>query len=256
MAPDLVYGAGPDIDRGELVRAAGPTPWRTWTILEYDTERFPFAGVLGRDVFRAQHLDRLHRYVLERHARLGGPKRLGANDNIAGGRLMATQPADADFWRLYHGFALRVLAPWVGRGISYASHPKLRVHLAGTSSVSSFHHDICVTKRIDQVNFWMPFTDVDGASALWLESDYGAKDYRPIPVRYGEVLIFDGGYLGHGSVRNTSDVTRVSLDMRFSYKGASTRADGVALDESDDPGLRPTRCRVRGAVDVPGGTSP
>jgi hypothetical protein len=228
-APDPVYGTELNVDRGELARAAGPTPLRPWTLLEYDTRRFPFAPILGRDAFRAPRLDRLHEYLLQRHARLGSSKRLGSQDNIGGGRLMERQPEDADFWKLYHGFMLRVLAPWVGRGISYTSHPKLRVHLVGTASVSSFHHDICVTKRIDQVNFWMPFTDVDGGATIWLESDYGAMDYRPVPVRYGQVLIFDGGYLGHGSVRNTSDVTRVSLDMRFSYKGAATRADGVAL---------------------------
>ncbi|MCY1004069.1 hypothetical protein OV079_00480 [Nannocystis pusilla] len=50
-----------------------------------------------------------------------------------------------------------------------------------------------------------------------------------MPVRYGQVLIFDGGYLGHGSVDNVSGVTRVSLDMRFSYKKATTRAEGVSL---------------------------
>ena len=65
-------------------------------------------------------------------------------------------------------------------------------------------------------HFWMPFTDVDDGTALWLESDYGRGDFAPVPVRYGEVLIFDGGYLGHGSVANRTDRTRVSLDMRFS----------------------------------------
>lgn len=41
--------------------------------------------------------------------------------------------------------------------------------------------------------------------------------------------MFDGGYLGHGSVANDGDTTRVSLDLRFSYSKASTRAEGVAL---------------------------
>jgi ectoine hydroxylase-related dioxygenase (phytanoyl-CoA dioxygenase family) len=81
----------------------------------------------------------------------------------------------------------------------------------------------------DQVNFWMPFTDVDDTAALWLESCYGRGDYAPVPLRYGEVLIFDGGYLSHGSVPNRTRTTRVSLDMRFCRKGATTRAEGVDL---------------------------
>jgi ectoine hydroxylase-related dioxygenase (phytanoyl-CoA dioxygenase family) len=86
-----------------------------------------------------------------------------------------------------------------------------------------------VTKRIDQINFWLPVTSVAGGSALHLESDYGLADYAPVPVRYGQALIFDGGYLGHGSVDNTSEVTRVSFDMRFNFRGATTRQEGIDL---------------------------
>jgi len=50
---------------------------------------------------------------------------------------------------------------------------------------------------------------------LWCESDYGLGDYAPMPVRYGEALLFDGGLLRHGSVPNDSGVTRVSMDFRF-----------------------------------------
>ncbi|MFZ6185662.1 streptomycin biosynthesis enzyme StrG [Nannocystis pusilla] len=218
-----------EIDRARLAREAGPLPRRTHVLLSYDTARFPFAAALGRDVFKVHRLDRLHEYLQQQRARQGGARRLSARDNVMVRAMMARQPEDAIFWRLYHGFMLSVLAPLVGRGISYTSHPKLRIHLSGTSSVSSFHHDICVTKRPDQINFWVPFTDVDGTATLWLESDYGEGDFAPVPVRYGQVLIFDGGYLGHGSVDNVSGVTRVSLDMRFSYKKATTRAEGVSL---------------------------
>lgn len=218
-----------DVDRAALTHAAGPVPQRPWILLDYDTRRFPFAAVLGRDVFRVGRLDQLHAYLADDRRRRGQRATLHGGDNLLLGAMMQRQPAGADFWTLYHGFMLRVLAPLVGRGLSYTCNPKLRVHLSGTPSVSSFHHDICVTRRIDQVNFWLPFTDVDQGATLWLESDYGRGDFAPVPVAYGQVLIFDGGYLGHGSVANRSGVTRVSLDMRFSYKRASTRAEGVAL---------------------------
>lgn len=218
------------VDRAWLAREAGPVPRAPWVLLDYDTRRWPFAAILSRDVYRIRRLDRLHVHLGE-HKRRRGERRVHptARDNVIVANMMAEQGPEADFWRLYHGFMLRVLAPLVGRGISYTQTPKLRIHLAGTRSVSSFHHDICVTKRIDQINFWMPFCDVADETALWLESDYGACDFRPVPVRYGQVLIFDGGYLGHGSVENHSDRTRVSLDMRFSYKRSATRAEGVAL---------------------------
>jgi hypothetical protein len=218
-----------EVDRGALARAAGPKPRNTHLLLEYDTARFPFAPVLSRDVFKVRRLDLLHDYLSRQNARSGRTRRLRPKDNVTICGMMERQPPGSDFWTLYHRFMLAVLAPLVGRGISYTSHPKLRIHLAGTPSVSSFHHDICVTKRIDQVNFWMPFVDVAAGGTIWLESDYGKGDFAPVPVRYGQVLIFDGGYLGHGSVFNDSGGTRVSLDMRFSYKRASTRLEGVSL---------------------------
>lgn len=218
-----------DVDRAALAREAGPRPRVTHLLLDYDTARFPFAAVLTRDVYRVGRLDLLHRYLDLQRARVGRARRLRPNDNAMVRAMMERQPPGAAFWKLYHHMMLALLAPLIGRGISYTSHPKLRIHLAGTPSVSSFHHDICVTKRIDQVNFWMPFVDVDGGATLWLESDYGRGDFAPVPVRYGQILIFDGGYLGHGSVFNDTDATRVSLDMRFSYKRATTRGEGVSL---------------------------
>jgi len=218
---------------GPEVRAAaaaeGPVPIRPWTILRYSTRDFPFAELLIRDVFKVPRLELLHEYVKAKRRSLGINDRLAIKDNLVMRQMMQDLPDDAPFYQLYRYFMLKVLTPLVGRSLSYSSHPKMRVHFPGTESVSSFHHDIIVTERIDQVNFWMPFTDLDDTAALWLESDYGRGDYAPVPVRYGEVLIFDGGYLGHGSVPNRSSVTRISLDMRFSFKGAHTRAEGVAL---------------------------
>jgi hypothetical protein len=198
----LSTAAAPAADPAGLALADGATPVCGWLILPYDTRSFPFAGLLKRDVF---------------------------GDNLTLRRLMQDLADDSPFYQLYRHFMYKMLGPAVGRPLSYSSHPKMRVHLPDTPSVSSFHSDVPVTRRIDQVNFWMPFTDVDDTAALWLESFYGRGDHAPVPVRYGEVLIFDGGYLSHGSVPNRTRTTRVSLDMRFCRKGATSRAEGVDL---------------------------
>lgn len=206
-----------------------PRPQVSRMVLSYDTTRFPFAAVLRRDVFRVQHLERLHQYAASAARAAGGSGQLRSRDNLQARSLMQQLPDDSALLRVYHAFVTSVLAPLVGARISYSNRPKMRVHFPGTGSVSTMHSDVPVTKRSDQVNFWLPFTDVDGSAALWLESDYGRADYAPVPLHYGQALIFDGGYVSHGSVRNVSDVTRISMDMRFAYSGASTRADGVRL---------------------------
>src|SRR5690606_14317032 len=114
------------------------------------------------------------------------------------------------------GWVRRVLAPRYGGHISYAAHPKMRVHLAGTGSVSDFHCDADVTGRLDQINCYLPFTDVRDGSTLWCEHDYGSNDYAPLNLRYGQALVWDGGRLRHGTVHNDTDLTRVSCDFRFS----------------------------------------
>lgn len=213
----------------EIAAEASPRPIRPWVILPYDTHRFPFGPLLMRDVFKVRRLDLLHEYLIARRRSLGLTERLSAKDNLALRAMMQNLPEEAPFNRLYHRFVVTVLLPLVGRGLSYSSHPKMRVHLPGTGSVSSFHHDLPVTRRADQVNLWMPFTDVQDTATLWCESEYGRGDYAAVPVRYGEVLIFDGGYLGHGSKANRSSTTRISLDTRFSFKGGGSRANGVEL---------------------------
>ena len=205
------------------------TPARSRVLLGYDTERFPFAAVLRRDVFRVRSLESLHQdIVASRYAR-GQRTELRTRDNLAARALVQRLPDSAPFFQLYHEFMRLVLAPVAGRSLSYSNRPNVRVHFPGTASVSSFHADVPVTKRVDQINFWLPITDVHGSAALQLESDYGLADYAPVPLRYGQALIFDGGYLGHGSVLNATEVTRISFDMRFGYRGATTRAEGVDL---------------------------
>lgn len=224
-----VHAAGGETNASSAAADAGPVPTRPWVIFGYDTSRFPFAPVLMRDVFKVPRLDLLHEYLKAKRRSLGLSDRLTNSDNLMMRKLLQDLPDDSLFYRLYHHFMRWVLTPLVGKSLSYSSHPKMRVHFPHTSSVSSFHYDIIVTRRIDQVNFWMPFTDVDGTATLWLESDYARGDYAPVPVRYGQVLIFDGGYLNHGSVTNRGPLTRISLDMRFGYKGARARADGVDI---------------------------
>jgi hypothetical protein len=213
--PALDTAAGPAVDSAGLALADGAIPACSWLILPYDTRSFPFAELLKRDVFGVRQLGLLHEYVRRRRRALGTDEALTLQDNLTLRRLMQDLPDDSPFYQLYRHFMYKVLAPSVGRPLSYSSHPKMS--------------DVPVTRRIDQVNFWMPFTDVDDTAALWLESFYGRGDYAPVPLRYGEVLIFDGGYLSHGSVPNRTRTTRVSLDMRFCRKGATTRAEGVDL---------------------------
>lgn len=206
-------------------------PSRPHVVVAYDTRRFPFATLLSRDVFGTRNLSRLHLHWAAARRRSDPTAALTHRDNLAARRLMQDLADDSAFYRLYHHFMKTFAAVLVGRPMSYSHHPKMRVHFPGTGSVSAFHADVEVTHRPDQLNLWIPFTDVDSSATLWLESSHGRADHAPLALRYGQALIFDGGYLSHGSVPNRTDTTRISLDLRFSYMKATGRADSVTLME-------------------------
>jgi hypothetical protein len=180
-------------------------------VIDYDTDRYPFQRVLAAEVFRTAPLDQLHLAWRQKTRR----DELTYADNLALRRRMQQLPDDSAFYRVYHAWVTHMVAPRYGKKISYSAHPKMRVHLAGTGSVSGFHTDAAVTGRTDQINCYLPFTDVYGTCSIWSESRYGAGDYEPIDLRYGQALLWDGGRLEHGTYPNLTDSTRVSCDFRF-----------------------------------------
>jgi hypothetical protein len=180
-------------------------------VIDYDTDRFPFHRILAAEVFKVSRLDELHLAWRRRTRR----DELTYADNLALRRRMQQLPDDATFYPVYHAWIARVLAPRYGKKITYSAHPKMRVHLAGTGGVSEFHRDVDVTGRADQINCYLPFTDVHDTGTIWAESRYGARDYGPVNLRYGQALLWDGGLLEHGTYPNLTGSTRVSCDFRF-----------------------------------------
>ncbi|MEM1322211.1 MAG: streptomycin biosynthesis enzyme StrG [Bacteroidota bacterium] len=187
--------------------------------LPYDTDQYPFAKILAEQIYKVPDLSKLHLYYQKMKRRKGKSGAIDYSDNLILRALMQRMKEDSPFYQLYRSFVFEQLAPFFGGKISFTAHPKFRVHLAGTDSVSKWHIDVDYTHRHEQINAWMPFTNCFDTNTIWVENDYGSEDYLPVDVMYGEVLLFDGGYLSHGTVPNKTDMTRVSLDFRFhSYR--------------------------------------
>jgi hypothetical protein len=183
-------------------------------VISFATDQYPFDKVLAATVFKVPRLDSLHVYW----AGQSGKSKASYGDNLELRRLMQNLHDDSPFYKLYHKWIADLIAPRFGKRISYSAHPKMRVHLAGTGSVSEFHRDVDVTGRFDQINCYLPFTDVFDTNTLWCESACGLEDYRPINLKYGQALVWDGGFLKHGTFRNETSHTRVSCDFRFSVR--------------------------------------
>ena len=185
--------------------------------IKYDLNEYPFTKILERYVFKVSTLSKLHVYFKNYKIRKHCVHKLVYNDNLVLRSLMQNLDQGTVFMKLYHRFIRNIIAPKYGGKISYTNCPKMRVHLANTESVSKWHRDVDITKRPEQINVFLPFTDCFETNTLWCESDYGKGDYQPIPIKNGEAFLFDGGFLSHGTVFNTTSTTRVSLDFRFAY---------------------------------------
>ena len=115
--------------------------------------------------------------------------------------------------KLYSSFVVNVLKEVVGEIAAYQSPPSFRFHYCGRGS-SVFHRDKDFGVEDGRMNVWVPLTEVWGDNSLWIKDRVGTKNYKPINMRPGQALIFDGVNLSHGSKINTTNSTRISFDLR------------------------------------------
>ncbi len=183
-------------------------------IISYNVNKYPFAQFLSHCIFKVKHLNMLHFYLLKQSKK----DKLCYQDNLKLRNLMQRLEDDSLFYKIYHKWIYDNIANRYGKKITYSAHPKMRVHLAGTESVSNFHRDADITKNLEQINCYLPFTDVCGNNSILCETSYGLKNYHPINLKYGEALLWDGGLLEHGTLANDTNFTRISCDFRFQPK--------------------------------------
>ena len=98
--------------------------------------------------------------------------------------------------------------------LGYQTPPTFRVHPVGARTASVPHRDRDYAKGSKFINVWVPLVNVSATNSLWVERDKDSE-LEPVQLNYGEALVFNGYDVLHGSVVNTSTMTRVSFDMRY-----------------------------------------
>ncbi len=117
------------------------------------------------------------------------------------------------FLKLYDKF-IRFLAKEIFKeNLVYQSKPTLRVMFPNNKAVAEFHRDRDYNHPMEEINVWVPITKSKNTNALWIESKFDKKDFKPVNLNYGQFLIFDSG-LKHGNKINHENKTRFSFDFR------------------------------------------
>lgn len=107
----------------------------------------------------------------------------------------------------YKNLLKEVIKPYIGEPIVYQTVPTFRIQFPDNVAVGEKHKDSDYSHSKEEINFWLPLTQVQAPNAVWIEN-------KPYPVNYGEILVFDGANLEHENKVNKTTVTRVSFDFR------------------------------------------
>ncbi len=206
--------------------------------VSFDAQKYIFAKLFAMRALHVKDLSRFHEGVIARKRENGESSELTYEDNLAARELLNRSAAESWFWPLHRAFVANVIAPLFNHRVAYTWPPTFRVHMAGSPSVSDWHRDVEVTGRDELITVWMPFVDTFDTNSIWVETEYGNQNYAPIDVRHGQALLFDSGYLSHGSVSNTTNVTRVSMDFRVSPKDLNPDQRDLGILRARPPGMK------------------
>jgi hypothetical protein len=124
-----------------------------------------------------------------------------------------------DFQNVYKAFIEENIKPIYGEQIVFQRIPTFRVAFQNNIAVGEFHKDkayrnIDWAEKVQEDNFFLPFTDAFDTNTIWVESEEDKGDFSAMKCNYGECIQWNGSNLTHGNKINTTGKTRVSVDFR------------------------------------------
>lgn len=183
-------------------------------VLVYSKEEFNFVQVVEH-LFDTNELCNLHKLTDQTYDQLF---EIGHDSSTEFHKLFYDR-LHQDEWpemqNLYDRFIEQVVAPWYLEDFLYQKFPTFRVHLPGNVAVGKFHKDADFGHPKGEINFILPLTYSDYTASVWVESQDGKGDFRPMNMNVGELIMFNGNILTHGNKVNKENETRVSMDFRI-----------------------------------------
>lgn len=176
---------------------------------KYDTKRFDFVKLIS-GVFGVDDLSEIN----EVHGELfkvGNDSKTSYHEKF----YNKYREGWGEMQSLYDLFIEEIISKTMNEDFLYQKFPTIRVHLKKNIAVGAFHNDSEFNHPESEINFIIPLTSSDGTASVWVESEEGKKDFSPMVLRVGEVIMFNGNKLTHGNKVNETDRTRVSMDFRI-----------------------------------------
>ena len=77
------------------------------------------------------------------------------------------------------------------------------------------HIDADYNHPKEEMNYWMPLTELNDINTVWHETEPNKGDFQPLIINYGEIAEVNFNQCRHFSKVNTTNKTRFSLDFRI-----------------------------------------
>tara|TARA_R100000664_G_C2755978_1_gene143754 strand:+ start:2913 stop:3560 length:648 start_codon:yes stop_codon:yes gene_type:complete len=199
-------------------------------IVNYNTKQYPFRQVVVDCLnLQVDNLEKIHANS-ERYERF--TEHTDQQTSFHKNFYSNANSEDSDFTKLYKKFIREEVSKQMGEDIVYQKYPTFRVHLPQNLGVGGWHKDRDYNHGTSEVNFWLPVTETWDTNTIWCESEEDKKDFKPINLKYGQFLIFNGANLTHGNKVNETDSTRVSFDFRVVKKDQFTNSEKSTITNS------------------------
>lgn len=196
-----------------------PIPYK----IQYDTNRFPFREVIEK-ILNEDSLEKVH---LKDKIEL----RIRETDQSTKWHELYYKNYQDEFNDLYLSFVKHLAKSFNYKEIIYQKIPTFRVHQVDNLGVGEWHKDKTYNHGVNEMNFWLPFTDTYDTNTIWCESKEDLSDYMPYNVKYGEVLVFSGANLMHGNKINETKDTRISADFRLVDPSVFVSSEGGSINK-------------------------
>ena len=116
--------------------------------------------------------------------------------------------------QLYKALCKRVIQT-IGECCYVQRIPTYRFGLPGNRWVGNFHRDSDFGHSPYELNAICALTSMPGSAALHVEKTIGGRDFEPLELSIGEVILFDHIDRLHGCPINREGVSVASIDFRF-----------------------------------------
>ncbi len=183
--------------------------------LKFDKKKFDFDQIL-KDLFKVNELENLHKaFFIE-----DGIKPISRDTHTQPHKIFYDKINNGwpYFENLYKNFINNFVLDTLGKErVYYQTYPNFRISFPGNVAVSTWHKDSDSENLhpLGEINFFLPATKSFDTNTLWIESEPGKEDFSPIDLRFGEILMFNGGECTHGNKTNDTGKTRISFDFRI-----------------------------------------